>query len=114
MKLWTDGRTDDGRRTTEPSHPISSPGAFGSGELKTSKVNEKADTSDPKDVIFILTYGESKGFRLPKMKYPSEEQLRGTKGNDATVDQLSEAAIEVILESVNLPDIIEQDIQSEP
>ena len=24
----------DGRRTTEPSHPISSPGAFGSGELK--------------------------------------------------------------------------------
>ena len=27
-----DGRTD--RRTTEPSHPISSPGAFGSGELK--------------------------------------------------------------------------------
>ena len=33
-----DGRrrrtTDDGRRTTEPSHPISSPGAFGSGELK--------------------------------------------------------------------------------
>ena len=29
MKLWTDGR-----RTTEPSHPISSPGAFGSGELK--------------------------------------------------------------------------------
>ena len=32
MKLWTDD--DDGRRTTEPSHPISSPGAFGSGELK--------------------------------------------------------------------------------
>ena len=29
-----DGRTTDGRRTTEPSHPISSPGAFGSGELK--------------------------------------------------------------------------------
>ena len=27
-----DGRR---RRTTEPSHPISSPGAFGSGELKT-------------------------------------------------------------------------------
>ena len=27
--LWT----DDGR-TTEPFHPISSPGAFGSGELK--------------------------------------------------------------------------------
>ena len=25
----------DGRRTTEPSHPISSPGAFGSGELKS-------------------------------------------------------------------------------
>lgn len=71
------------------------------------------DTSDPKDVIFILAYGESKGFRLPKMKYPSEEQLRGTKGNDATVDQLSEAAIEVILESDNLLDIIEQDIQSE-
>ena len=32
----TDGRTD-GRRTTEPSHPISSPGFFGSGELKNKK-----------------------------------------------------------------------------
>ena len=30
----TDGRTtDDGRRTTEPAYTISSPGAFGSGEL---------------------------------------------------------------------------------
>ena len=29
MKLWTDGR-----RTTEPTYTISSPGAFGSGELK--------------------------------------------------------------------------------
>ena len=29
----TDGRTDDGR-TTEPAYTISSPGAFGSGELK--------------------------------------------------------------------------------
>ena len=27
-----DGRTDDGR-TTEPAYTISSPGAFGSGEL---------------------------------------------------------------------------------
>ena len=35
LKLWTDdGRTDDGRRTTEPAYTISSPGAFGSGELK--------------------------------------------------------------------------------
>ena len=32
-----DGRRTDGR-TTEPSHPISSPGAFGSGELKTQSV----------------------------------------------------------------------------
>ena len=30
-----DGRTTDGRRTTEPAYTISSPGAFGSGELKT-------------------------------------------------------------------------------
>ena len=29
-----DGRTTDGRRTTEPAYTISSPGAFGSGELK--------------------------------------------------------------------------------
>ena len=29
-----DGRTTDDGWTTEPSHPISSPGAFGSGELK--------------------------------------------------------------------------------
>ena len=35
--VWNCGRTtttDDRRRTTEPSHPISSPGDFGSGELK--------------------------------------------------------------------------------
>ena len=31
----TDRRTTDGRRTTEPAYTISSPGAFGSGELKT-------------------------------------------------------------------------------
>ena len=30
----TDGRTTDGRRTTKPAYTISSPGAFGSGELK--------------------------------------------------------------------------------
>ena len=29
-----DGRTTDGRRTTEPAYIICSPGAFGSGELK--------------------------------------------------------------------------------
>ena len=35
----TDGRTtDDGRRTTEPAYTISSPGAFGSGELKMPTV----------------------------------------------------------------------------
>ena len=32
-----DGRTTDGRRTTEPAYTISSPGAFGSGELKKKK-----------------------------------------------------------------------------
>ena len=33
-----DGRTtDDGRRTTEPAYTISSPGAFGSGELKKTR-----------------------------------------------------------------------------
>ena len=37
MKLWTDdGRMDDGR-TTEPAYTISSPGAFGSGELKNAE-----------------------------------------------------------------------------
>ena len=34
-----DGRRTD-RRTTEPSHPISSPGAFGSGELKIPKIDK--------------------------------------------------------------------------
>ena len=29
-----DGRRTDGRRTTEPAYTISSPGTFGSGELK--------------------------------------------------------------------------------
>ena len=32
-----DGRRTDGRRTTEPAYTISSPGAFGSGELKKRK-----------------------------------------------------------------------------
>ena len=31
-----DGRTMDDGRTTEPAYTISSPGAFGSGELKKS------------------------------------------------------------------------------
>ena len=31
----TDRRTTDGRRTTEPAYTISSPEAFGSGELKS-------------------------------------------------------------------------------
>ena len=39
----------DGRRTTEPSYPISSPGAFGSGELKTDDV-----------AVLLLNAGSSK------------------------------------------------------
>ena len=35
VKLWT----DDGKRTTEPAYTISSPGAFGLGELKTLSVD---------------------------------------------------------------------------
>ena len=31
-----DGRRTDDERTTEPAYTISSPGAFGSGELKTN------------------------------------------------------------------------------
>ena len=35
LKLWTDyGWMDDGRWTKKPAYTISSPGAFGSGELK--------------------------------------------------------------------------------
>ena len=35
LKLWTDdGRRVTDGRTTEPAYIISSPGAFGSGELK--------------------------------------------------------------------------------
>ena len=30
-------RTDDGRRTTESAYTMSSPGAFGSGELKKER-----------------------------------------------------------------------------
>ena len=33
------GRTDDGRQTTEPAYTISSPGAFGSGELIKSSTS---------------------------------------------------------------------------
>ena len=36
-----DGRRTDGRRTTEPAYTISSPGAFGSGELKIRNMNSK-------------------------------------------------------------------------
>ena len=50
-----DGRrrrtTEHGRRTTEPSHPISSPGALGSGELK------KIDSFVTFIFIFIPTLG---------------------------------------------------------
>ena len=35
----TDGRRTDGRRTTEPAYTISSPGAFGSGELKKNHLH---------------------------------------------------------------------------
>ena len=42
-------RTDDGRRTTEPAYTISSPGAFGSGELKmySKDAEGMADSVDP-------------------------------------------------------------------
>ena len=44
----TDGRTtDDGRRTTEPAYTISSPGAFGSGELKKDTWEKNVQTTPP-------------------------------------------------------------------
>ena len=42
-----DGRTD-GRRTTEPAYTISSPGAFGSGELKTHIIHIQKTTTTTK------------------------------------------------------------------
>ena len=44
MKLWTD---DDGRRTTEPAYTISSPGAFGSGELKKTQIHSPQSPEKP-------------------------------------------------------------------
>ena len=38
FEIVDERRTDDGRRTTEPAYTISSPGAFGSGELKSEYV----------------------------------------------------------------------------
>ena len=51
-----DGRTTDGRRTTEPSNPISSPGAFGSGELKNSSTKFAPSTgiSSPSVILLLL------------------------------------------------------------
>ena len=52
MKLLTD--EDGRRRTTEPAYTISSPGAFGSGELKTIKVKHSAETHKPENRLFQL------------------------------------------------------------
>ena len=48
-------RTDDGRRTTEPAYTISSPGAFGSGELKSTKVIRHKKLKSILKVYFALT-----------------------------------------------------------
>ena len=49
MKLWTDvGR----RTTTEPAYTITSPGAFGSGELKRRVTVVIFKISDLKNVNF--------------------------------------------------------------
>ena len=39
FKIVDDGRRTDDGRTTEPAYTISSPGAFGSGELKNFMLN---------------------------------------------------------------------------
>ena len=60
--MWT----DDGR-TTEASHPISSPGAFGSGELKTVNVVRVLNLCTCPDVLYICTKlqeNTSKAFRV--------------------------------------------------
>ena len=50
MKVLTDDR-----RTTEASHPISSPGAFSSGELKMKNVNKASQAiQSPRTVPFFL------------------------------------------------------------
>ena len=57
----TDGRrTDDGRRTTEPAYTISSPGAFGSGELKKVKVSHSLTAVGAVGVGVGLYLGHSK------------------------------------------------------
>ena len=50
--------TDDGR-TTEPAYTISSPGAFGSGELKIHKIK----TSSINWKLLVMTRG---AFDLPE------------------------------------------------
>ena len=51
-----DGRTD-GRRTTEPAYTISSPGAFGSGELKKISDVVTLGTFCYRDQSFINSRG---------------------------------------------------------
>ena len=54
-----DGRTTDGRRTTEPAYTISSPGAFGSGELKMHYLNSKLSGDAKKAVAGIMLSNEN-------------------------------------------------------
>ena len=65
----TDGHTADDGRTTEPAYTISSPGAFGSGELKIYNkwrfILILNNLNNSNDVIWVFAY-----FQLIKIEIP--------------------------------------------
>ena len=70
-----DGRRTDDGRTTEPAYTISSPGAFGSGELKTSESSvvtlftaQKEITSQT-DEYFVISSSKTYVFEDNLTKY---------------------------------------------
>ena len=73
-----DGRTDDGR-ATEPAYIISSPGAFGSGELKRKSPEIILNTTMSAAMIFFWL--------------GTQEQVRNSLGKQA----ISVQATEVLL-----------------
>ena len=66
-----DGRTtDDGRRTTGPAYTISSPGAFGSGELKSHVIPRlDCQLSQTVTIRAVSTYQFISILQYPSNKY---------------------------------------------
>ena len=70
-----DGQTTDGR-TTEPAYTISSPGAFGSGELKSELgltltfFMSRSDVGKCQNIKFVVKFWRSKNVQMVTLGWP--------------------------------------------